>query len=264
VIQVKIACQESLLPGRDLLEKAENAKKFGFEGIELWGSGLKERVGEIKKVMDKVGIPVSTICAGYRGTPLDADRSQRELAIEDSKEILSVAADLGAVGMIFVPIFGHPRMPDLSPLYNPYELERELLLKLLDDLGAHAEKVGTYLLLEPLNRYETHFINRLEQAVWFCEKVGREGVKIMADFFHMSIEESDLAQAIRAAGPYIKHVHLADSNRLLPGWGHTDFKTPFAALKEIGYENFMAMECGVPGNPEESLPKSVNYLRQFI
>lgn len=263
---MKIACQDGLLPGRDLLEKAENAKRFGFEGIELWGSELrdKERVKEVKKVMEKAGLPVSTICAGYRGTPLDADRSQRELAISDCKEILSAAADLGAVGVIFVPIFGHPRVPDLSPLYTPYELERELLLKLLDELGAHAEKVGTYLLLEPLNRYETHFINRLEQAVWFCEKVGREGVKIMGDLFHMSIEESNIAEAIKGAGKYLKHIHLADSNRLLPGWGHTDFKSAFEALKEIGFENFMAMECGVPGDPMESLPKSVAYLRQFI
>ncbi len=263
---MKIACQEGMLPGKDFLEKWENAKKWGFEGVEVWGSVLreKEKVEEIKRAMDKVGLPVSTICAGYRGTPLDADRGQRELAISDCKEILSVAGDLGAVGVIFVPIFGHPRVPDLTPLASPYDLERDLLLKLLDDLGAHAEKAGAYLLLEPLNRYETHFINRLEQAVWFCEKVGREGVKIMADFFHMSIEERDIAEALKSAGPYVKHVHLADSNRLLPGHGHTDFKTPFAVLKEMGYANFMAMECGIPGKPEEELPKSVQYLRQFI
>ncbi|MBS7648555.1 sugar phosphate isomerase/epimerase, partial [Candidatus Bathyarchaeota archaeon] len=66
------------------------------------------------------------------------------------------------------------------------------------------------------------------------------------------------------AGGYIMHVHLADSNRLLPGYGHTDFKSGFLSLKKIGYKNFMALECGIPGNPEEELPKCVKYLRSLL
>ncbi|MEM2936505.1 MAG: sugar phosphate isomerase/epimerase, partial [Candidatus Bathyarchaeia archaeon] len=94
--------------------------------------------------------------------------------------------------------------------------------------------------------------------------VGREHVKIMADFFHMSIEEADIPASIKKAADYIVHVHLADSNRLLPGHGHTDFKRGFAALKKIGYRNFMALECGIPGDPEIELPKCVKYLKQLI
>lgn len=179
----------------------------------------------------------------------------------DIKELLQIAADLGAIGLIVVPIFGPPRLPDLSPYASPVELEHQLALKLLDEMGEAAVKAGAILLVEPLNRYETHFINRLEQAVDICETVGNPNVKIMADFFHMSIEERDIPASIRAAGDWIYHVHLADSTRLLPGHGHTDFKSGFAALMDLGYDKYMAMECGIPGPAEIELPKSAQYLK---
>jgi sugar phosphate isomerase/epimerase len=86
----------------------------------------------------------------------------------------------------------------------------------------------------------------------------------MADFFHMNIEEADIAKSIEDAGSYIMHVHLADSNRLLPGYGHTDFKSGFNALKKINYRNFMALECRIPGDPDIELPKCVKYLKSLI
>ena len=73
-----------------------------------------------------------------------------------------------------------------------------------------------------------------------------------------------LGESIRAAGDYLAHVHLADSSRLQPGTAHTDFAGAFAALREIGFEGFMAMECGIRGNPEEALPESVRHLRSLM
>jgi sugar phosphate isomerase/epimerase len=83
---------------------------------------------------------------------------------------------------------------------------------------------------------------------------------ILADFFHMSIEESDIASSIRKASDWIGYVHLADSNRLLPGLGHTDFRSGFAALKESGYKGWMSLECGVPGDPAETLAASRRFM----
>jgi len=261
---VKLSCQEGLVKGASIEEKMEKLSQWGYDGIEFWGSGLKERSDEIKRAAERTGIKVSTVCAGYRGTPLDSDPQARKIAVQDIKELLSVAADVGAVGLIFVPIFGAPRIPDLSPYKSAVELERELLLCLLDDIGKHAESVGACLLIEPLNRYETHFINRLEQAVEICERLGNPYVRIMADFFHMNIEEADIAESIRKHGKWIYHVHLADSNRLLPGYGHTDFKSGFAALKEVGFDKYMALECGVPGDSDELLPQTAAYLRECM
>ena len=144
------------------------------------------------------------------------------------------------------------------------EVEKKILIEEYKILSDYAEDMGSYVILEPLNRYETHLINRLEQAVEVCEAVNKEFLKIMGDFFHMSIEEPDIASSLEKASDYIIHIHLADSNRLLPGYGHTDFKKPFRVLKKTGYKYFMAMECGVPSDPNETLPKSVKYLRQFM
>jgi len=261
---MKLASQEGLTPGRDLAEKLDNLAKYGYEGIEFGGGGLEERQDEIIKATENHPVKPSSICAGFRGSPLDADRSQRELAMSDMKKLLEVAANIGAIGLIMVPVFGGPRLNDLSPYKNAIQLEKELLVVLLKELGEHAAQVGSIVLVEPLNRYETHLLKKLDDAVEICQKVDNPNVQLMADFFHMSIEERNIPESIKKAGSYIKHVHLADSTRLLPGYGHTDFESGFAALKEIGYENYMALECGVPGPGEVELPKSAKYMKQWL
>jgi len=117
---------------------------------------------------------------------------------------------------------------------------------------------------EALNRYEAHIPKGLKEGVEICQEVGSPGVRLMADFFHMSIEEADIAGSLAEAGDYVRHIHLADSNRVLPGNGHTDFATPFATLKRLGYAGYLAMECSVPPPAEESLRKSAVYLRNLI
>ena len=184
--------------------------------------------------------------------------------MNDIKKLLKVAANIGAVGLIVVPIFGGPRINDLSPYKSAVQLEKELLIMQMKEIGDYAAEVGAYVLLEPLNRYETHLLKRLRDAVEICEAVDKPYVRIMADFFHMNIEEPVIADSIREAGDYIKHVHLADSTRLLPGYGHTDFKSGFEALKEVGFEGYMALECGVPGDPHVELPKTVKYMKQWL
>ena len=239
-------------------------ESYGFEGIELWGNGIRGRVDEIGEALQSSRIKPSTICTGYGGCLLDPNPAERKKAMEDIKELLAVGAEIGVIGLITVPIFGKPRLPNLLPYASEIDLEKKLLVLELKDLGSYAEDVGCEILLEPLNRYETHFMKTLRDALEIQKEVGLESVKIMADFFHMSIEEEDIPASIKEAGKAIHHVHLADSTRLLPGHGHTDFKSGFAALKEVGYKNYMALECGVPGDPEVEIPRSVQYLKSCM
>jgi len=258
---MKLACQELLTPGASLQEKADNLAKWGFEGMELWGDNLKPRIAEIRQALGGA-VKLSSICAGYRHAPLNADKEERDQALADTKELLSIAGDLGGAGLIVVPIFGSPQVPDLSPVKSAVELETDLLCAYLDEAGAHAEKVGAKIFLEPLNRYETHFLNRVEQGVELCKRVGNPAVQVMADFFHMNIEEPDIPAALRGAKGYLGHVHLADSHRTQPGLGHIDFKSGFAALKQIGYDGYMAFE-NYPfwGDPNVELKKSADFLK---
>jgi len=259
---MKLAAQEGMIPGRDLHEKLANMEKLGFEGLETWGAEIWNRERELRDALANSRVKLSTICAGYRGCVLDPDPKQRQQAIDDIKRILDVAGALGAVGLIFVPIFGGPRIPDLSPLKDAIALEKELLVKILKELAPHAKAAGTCILVEPLNRYETHLLRRLADGAEICEQVKHPNVQLMADFFHMSIEEPCIAESIRAAGKWIKHIHLADSTRTQPGTGHTDFKEGFKALKSVGFGNYMALECGITGADRmKSLANCVKYLK---
>ncbi len=254
------------MPGESLAERLEKLESYGFEGIEFWGHQIWEREAEIVDELGRTSIKASTICAGVRESLLDPDAGERRKALEQISRVLRVAETIGAGGLILVPIFGPPRLPDLSPLASARDLERDLLVELLKRIAEDLDKdnVTTTVLLEPLNRYETHFLKTLDDAVDIAQRVAHPKVKIMADFFHMHIEEPNTPEAIKRAGDWIAHVHLADNTRLLPGTGDIDFAAGFSALKEIGYDKYMALECGVPGDPDVELPKCAQYLKSIM
>jgi sugar phosphate isomerase/epimerase len=159
------------------------------------------------------------------------------------------------------------RAQDPLPLFDPYRSMPEPLMdrfvRIVRELGQEAENCRTSILLEPCNRYETRYLTRLQDCRAVLEKAGVGGTGVLADFFHMAIEEGDLPDSIHRCGSFIKHVHLGDSNRLLPGYGHTNWSAGLGALKEIGFDGYMNLECGIPGDPEVELPKVVRYLRSF-
>lgn len=119
---------------------------------------------------------------------------------------------------------------------------RERLATSLETLGAHAESKGVVLLFEPLNRYESNLSNTLADAVALIESQSCGNVKILADLFHMNIEEADVAGAIRDAAAHIGHVHFADTNRSAIGLGHLEVQPIADTLKEIGYSGYVSAE----------------------
>lgn len=267
---MKLSIRQNMVPGQTLPEQLKNLAQFGFEGIELtprdvtdWGKWLDETKRAFANSLIK-----PSILSGASGCLLDPNKEERDRAVASFKQMLELSAEIGAIGVICVPLLAitmshgaRPRIQDLSPLEGVQSLERNLFIELLKDIGKRAQEVGAYLIVEPLNRYESFWLNRLEEGVDICKAVGNPYVKIMADFFHMHIEESDIPQSILEAGEYIVNVHLADSNRLTPGNGHTDFKAGLAALKHIGYDKYMALECGIPGDVSVELPRCVRYLK---
>ncbi|GGJ11712.1 xylose isomerase [Alicyclobacillus cellulosilyticus] len=261
---MKFAAQENLVPGATFREKVQHLKRLGYEGVELRGDHLAERVQEVKAALRESGIAATCICGGFKFGLLFPNKADREESKAQIKQLLAIAADVGAEGVIVVPIFGGPQIPDLSPWKTAVELERELLVEQLAELAAYAGTQGTKVILEPLNRYETHLLNRLEQAAEICDRVGSPHMTVLADFFHMNIEEADIAASLRAAGRWLGYVHLADSNRVVPGLGHTDFKSGFAALRDIGYAGWMSLECGVPGDPLATLARSLAFMKEQL
>ncbi len=252
-----LSIQDRLVPGGSVREKAENARGYGFDAIEL----SEPRVAEHAEEAIRDGVAVSALCGGYRGWLIDPDEGQIRLARSDIGRLLELAADLGT-GVIVVPIYGRTRnLPDNGTGRTEEEDER-IFIEGMRELAAHAERVGGYLILEAINRYENDLCVKLADSIRLREAIGSQAVRTMGDVFHMNIEEADLGKALEEAGDTLGYVHLADSQRLEPGQGHTDFKRVFAALDRIGYRGYSSLECRLSGDPQDVLPRSVEFLRK--
>ena len=105
-----------------------------------------------------------------------------------------------------------------------------------------AKDLGIHLLLEPINRYETNFVNSAREGLDLLDEIGHPAVKLLLDTFHMNIEEADPCASVRQAGNLLGYVHFADNNRLSPGQGHINFRALVQTLAEIGFTGFISAE----------------------
>jgi len=110
------------------------------------------------------------------------------------------------------------------------------------ELAQFAAGHGVRLTIEPINRYETNFLNTVDETLTFLDEVGEDGIGVLLDTFHMNIEESSMSDAFHTAGDRLWHVHWVDSNRCAPGMGHTDFRSLWHALADVGYDGFLSAE----------------------
>ena len=263
-MSIKLAAQEATLPGANLQEQFQFALDCGFDGIELSGQGsgvFGARAGELRKARAD-GV---VMCSAVMHTPTflgSFEPEARATAIEDLKVLLSTIVEAGGLGIVSPNAFGafSKKLPPFTPPRSDAE-SRRLLVEALVELGEHAAREGSVLFLEPLNRYEDYLVNTLADAVSIVQEVGSPGVAVIADTYHMSIEEVDCAASIEAAGAHIQHVQLGDSNRLEPGAGHYDWPATLAALDRIGFDGWLAMECGLSGPTGDVLPGVAKLLR---
>jgi len=240
-----------------LTEKLDFLEQLEFEGLEVGGGGLAKRVEELQKALQGRKIKVSAICAGFKGVLISEQEEVRQTAVASMKEIITAAGALGSTGMIIVPAFHNQTKMG-------HQESRELLVKLLSELGDHAQKAGTRVLLEPLNRRECHFLRQVADGAAICRDVNNPGIALMGDFWHMTWEETSDMAAFIAAGKYLHHVHIASrKNRKMPGEDDGDnYVDGFKGLKLIGYQDFVSFECGCKGDPAKALPAATKLLRE--
>lgn len=120
--------------------------------------------------------------------------------------------------------------------------DTDLLVTQLKELAAYAGDKGAMLGVEPLNRFETSFINLAAQAIAVVDRVDQPACRIMLDTFHMNIEEKSLGDAIRAAGKRLVHLHACENDRGAPGSGNVTWGEVATALREIGYDGPVVIE----------------------
>jgi sugar phosphate isomerase/epimerase len=146
---------------------------------------------------------------------------------------------------------------------TPREIEERLLVTELKELAPDVQRTGINLMLEPCNRKETHFMYLQSQAAGFIEAVGAPGFKLISDFYHMQLEEQDIAATLKQYGKYTVYVHLADGKaRTEPGSLPFDYRPGFRALKDWGFSGWLNMEFHPTDNPEAALARALAYIKK--
>lgn len=262
---MRFAVQANLVPGRTFLEKFDLLAQWGYDGIEVSGADLLHHLDELRGAMAVHPILVTSACAGFDGWLVDRNPRARNLAIAQIKEMLAAGAELGTAGLVSPAAYGI-NSRDVLPPQSAYTLEedRGLLLQGLSEIVESAEKSGGVLLLEPLNRYVDRVINTLAEGAAVVRQIDSPHLKLVPDLFHMNIEEANIVASLRECAPFLGHLHLSDSNRLLPGQGHIDWQAVFGALREIGYAGTLAIECRIKDDPNIVLPKTLAFLKGLV
>ena len=134
----------------------------------------------------------------------------------------------------------------------------------LEELGEYAKSLGVILIYEPLNRYEANLVNTVEQGVALMESLKTDNVKLLADLFHMNIEESNLADAIRAGGKHIGHIHFVDSNRQPTSRGHMNYEPIAQAIKEIDFNGYLSGETFPIPDSDEAARLTIESFKKYF
>jgi len=216
----------------------ERLARLGYDGLEISGEPLAYDPQRLRPLLDEHGLRcwgAVTLTMGSRDL-LHEDPYARRASIEYVKDCLSLVSDLGGEILTVVP----STVGKIVAMGSPEE-EWDWAVESLKQCQAHAESVGVRIGLEPLNRFETYFLNRCDQALALAEAVGGN-CGVCLDAFHMSIEESDLLGAIRAAGDRLVDFHVADNNRMPPGYGAIDWDAVVRELQAIGYAGHLTVE----------------------
>lgn len=245
----------SPFPGKDLRARAQFLSRIGYQGIELGPEYLDQSADQILQALQGTGVSVSAIVGSIQ--LLDLDPGKRAAAVALDVRRLELARQLGAVGVIEVPTFG----PCRFGRGDDPGLEDGLLVEGLRQLAAETRRTGVKILLEPLTHKETHYMRLQGHGARIIEAVGQPGFGLLSDFYHMQMEEPDVARALEEFGGHTAYVHLADGERRTePGSLPFDYRPGFRALKRHGYRGWLTVESGATDRPEAALVRAKAYL----
>ena len=221
----------------DLLPKI---KQNGFDGIEVALIRPSDfKAAEIRKALAQNALEC-TVCSVLPGelSLIAPDAQVRSKTVAHLSECFKAAAEAGATliaGPLYSPVGYLPgRRRTAEEWKNAVDGYKQL--------GPVLAANGVHACIEPLNRFETYFLNTTEDAVKLCAEIDHPNVGILWDTFHANIEEKDPAQALRTTGRFLKHVHTCENDRGTPGTGHVDWKGVFAALRDMKYNGWLTIE----------------------
>jgi sugar phosphate isomerase/epimerase len=248
---------------RDLRERAELLERLGYDGIELGPEFLGVPAESIRDRLAGTKIAVSAIVGSIK--LLAPAPEERRAGIEVTRARLGMAKALGAAGVIEVPTFGPCRFPETAGQPPPHAIEDRLLSEALAGLAPDAARAGVPILLEPLTRKETHYMNLQAHGARIIEAAAPGQARLLSDFYHMQMEEADIARTLAEHGRHTAYVHLADGEaRTRPGSLPFDYRPGFRSLKQHGFSGWLTMEFRLAAgeSAESALGKGLDYIRR--
>ena len=247
----------------DLEGNAARAKAIGFDAIEVFApsADVLDRA-RLQSVLSAHQLQLAALGTGagwllQRLSLTSPDAAVRERAIAFIQRIIDAGSPFGAPA-----ILGSMQGRFEGAVSKPQAME--WLAQALEILGAHAEARGTVFLYEPLNRYETNLINRIEDGVTFLESLRTRNVRLLVDLFHANIEEADTAAAIRKAGRHVGHIHFVDNHRRAAGTGQMRYGPILNALQQIGYGGYLSAEAFSQPDADAAARQTHTAFRQLI
>ncbi len=230
--------------------------KYGYTALEIQGEPYKYDLSKVKGLLDNHGVQCwgsVTLMLEDRNL-LAKDELQRARSVTYVKDCIQMVSALGGSVISIVPGTVGKLIPDSTP-----EMEWERCVAALKEINEYARKCSIKIGIEPINRFETYFINRGAQALALAEAVG-DDCGVCLDIFHMNIEEDNPIEAIYQAGDRLVNFHVADNNRMACGMGAFDWPPIIQALKEIGYNGALSVEFCPPldRTPANRFPNSVD------
>lgn len=214
----------------------------GYHALEIEGSPEKYDTKEVRKLLKDHGLSCwgsVTLMLGERNL-VAKDEAQRAASIQYVKDIITMVKELDGHMVSVVPGTVGKIVPDGRP-----EEEWFWAVESMKECYEFAEKSGILLGIEPINRFETYFINRGDQALALAEATG-PNCGVCLDIFHMNLEENDYYDVIRRAKDRLVGFHVADNNRMAPGMGRLDWEKIISTLKEVGYDGALSVEFCPP------------------
>jgi sugar phosphate isomerase/epimerase len=247
----------------DLDAGIKEAASLGFDAIELFTAKPSAgEPGELSQLLDENGLALGAVGTGagkvlHGLTLTDPNKEIRQEAISFIQKMIDFGALHSAPAIIGSMQGNHGNGISSEVAVN-------WLGEALEHLGQHASNKGVSLIYEPLNRYETNLFNSYLGACDFIDQLSTNGVSLLADLFHMNIEEDNIAKVIKAGARHLGHVHFADSNRRPIGCGHTDMLPIAETLKEIGYDGYISAEAFAWPDPLTAAKTTIASYRKFF
>jgi D-psicose/D-tagatose/L-ribulose 3-epimerase len=232
--------------GDDKMHLAKHVADLGFDVLEICIEDPSLVSGSaIRQAAEEAGVGVS-VCGAF-GPDRDVsheDSQRRQMGVDYLKFCIDLAAEVGSPNVIG-PMYSATGKARLLP-EEEREQQRRWAADSLREAADYAGERGVGLAIEPLNRFETDLVNTVEQGLDLCERIGRDNVGLLLDTFHMNVEEKHIPEAIRTAGPQVRHFHACENDRGAPGSGHVEWDGVLLALGDVGFDGMVVIESFTP------------------